>query len=143
MCIRDRILNSSLWGQVDSVYTLFVVLMLYLLTNKETIKSYFVFAVCIFIKPQAFMFMPLLIFGIIENVFLPKFDREKFIKNLLWGLGAVAMLFLLALPFGLGNVINQYKETLSSYPYLTVNAFNLWGALGQNWTELSLSLIHI
>lgn len=131
------ILNSSLWGQVDSVYTLFVVLMLYLLTNRETIKSYFVFAVCIFIKPQAFMFMPLLIFGIIENVFLPKFDREKFVKNLLWGLGAIAMLFLLALPFGLGNVIDQYKETLSSYPYLTVNAFNLWGALGQNWTELS------
>lgn len=131
------ILNSSLWGQVDSVYTLFVVWMIYLLSKKDTIKSYFVFAICIFIKPQAFMFMPLIIFGIIENIFIPKFDRVKFVKNLLCGLGAIAMIFILALPFGLGNVIEQYKETLSSYPYLTVNAFNLWGALGQNWTKLS------
>lgn len=131
------ILNSSLWGQVDSVYTLLVVLMLYLLTEGKTIKSYFVFAACIFVKPQAFIFTPLLLFGIIENVFLPKFDKEKFIRNLLCGLGAIAALFAAALPFGLTNVIHQYTETLASYPYLTVNAFNLWGALGQNWTDLS------
>ncbi|HIT85505.1 MAG TPA: glycosyltransferase family 39 protein [Candidatus Ornithomonoglobus intestinigallinarum] len=130
------ILNSSLWGQVDGVYTLFILLMLYFLTNRDTVKSYFAFAVCIFIKPQSFIFTPLLIFGIIENVFLPKFDRIKFIKNLLWGLGAIALIVLLALPFGLKNVTEQYTETLASYPYLTVNAFNLWGALGQNWTEL-------
>lgn len=131
------ILNSSLWGQVDSVYTLFVVLMLLLFTERKTIPGYFVFAICIFIKPQAFMFMPLVIYAIIENVFLPKLDRAKFIKNLLYGLGAILMLVLLALPFGLQNVITQYKSTLASYPYLTVNAFNIWGAFGQNWTGLT------
>lgn len=131
------ILNSSLWGQVDSVYTLFVVLMLWLFTERKTIPGYFVFALCIFIKPQAFMFMPLVIYAIIENVFLPKFDKVKFIKNLLCGLGAILMIVLLALPFGLQCVIEQYKTTLASYPYLTVNAFNLWGAFGQNWTGLT------
>lgn len=44
---------------------------------------------------------------------------------------------LLALPFGISNVIDQYTTTMASYPYLTVNAFNLWGALGKNWEGLS------
>lgn len=131
------IMNSAVWGQVDAVYTLFVALMLYFITEKELIKSYYIFAVCIFIKPQAFIFMPVLIFGIIENVFLPKFDKDKFVKNLLWGLGAILMIVILALPFGIGNVIVQYKATLASYPYLTVNAFNIWGAFAQNWTKLT------
>jgi len=131
------ILNSSIWGQVDSVYTLFVVIFLYLLTKKQLIKSYFVFAICIFIKPQAFMFLPLIAFAIIENIFKPHFDKKAFVKNLLLGLCAIVMIFILAMPFGLSNVINQYKATLSSYPYVTVNAFNIWGALGQNWTPLS------
>ncbi len=131
------ILNSALWGQVDAVYTLFVVLMIYLIANRRMISSYFVFAICIFIKPQAFIFTPVLICGIIENVFLPKFDKDKFVKNLLWGLGAIAMLVLISLPFGIDNVIDQYKATLESYPYMTVNAFNLWGALKMNWTALT------
>lgn len=131
------IMNSAVWGQVDSVYTLFVVLMIYFISKKELIKSYYIFAVCVFIKPQAFIFTPVLIFGIIENVFLPKFDKDKFVKNLLWGLGAILLMVILALPFGIGNVVEQYKATLASYPYLTVNAFNVWGAFGQNWTALT------
>lgn len=134
------ILNSSLWGQVDSVYTLLIVLMLYLLTDKKMIQAYFAFAVCIFVKPQALMFTPLILFGIIENVLLPEWDGKKFLQNLIGGLCAIALLFLLALPFGIGNVVSQYQATLSSYPYLTVNAFNLWGALGQNWTELGTAM---
>lgn len=131
------ILNSSLWGQVDTVYTLLTVLMIYLVSEKRMIHSYFVFAVCIFIKPQAFIFTPIIIYGIIENVFLPKFNKDAFVKNLLWGLGAIAIMFALALPFGIGYVFEQYKATLSSYPHLTVNAFNLWGAFGQNWAGLN------
>ena len=118
------ILNSSLWGQVDSVFTLFAVLMICLLTERKTIRAYFAFALCIFIKPQSFMFMPLIIFAIIENVFLPEFNKDKFVKNLIGGLCAIAMIFVFALPFGLNEVIEQYKTTLSSYPYMTVNAFN-------------------
>lgn len=131
------ILNSSLWGQIDTVYTLLIAVIIYLISEKRMILSYFVFAVCIFVKPQAFIFTPLIIYGIIENVFLPKFNKELFIKNLLYGLGAILMIFILSLPFGLGNVFGQYKATLASYPYLTVNAFNIWGVFGKNWTGLT------
>ncbi len=131
------ILNSSLWGQVDCVYTFFVLLMLYMLTQRRLIQSYFIFAICIFIKPQAFMFFPLVVFAIIENVFLNGFDKKIFTKNLLYGVCAILMLFVLSAPFGITSVIEQYISTLSSYPYITVNAFNLWGAFGFNWDSIT------
>ncbi len=131
------ILNSSLWGQVDSVYTFFILLMLYLITQKRLIPSYFVFAISIFIKPQAFIFFPVIIFAIIENVFLNGFDKKVFTKNLLYGICAILILPVLSAPFGIKNVIDQYIQTLLSYPYLTVNAFNLWGALGFNWDAIT------
>lgn len=131
------IVNSSLWGQVDSVYTLVILLMIYMIAEKKMIASYFLFAVCIFIKPQAFIFTPVLILGIIENVFLTDFSREKFWKNLICGLCAIALMVVLALPFGISNVIEQYRATMSSYPYMTVNALNLWAAIGKNWEGIS------
>ena len=131
------VVNCSLWGQVDSVYTLFILLMIYFISEKKMIYSYFMFAICIFIKPQAFIFTPILIFGIIENVFIKDFSKEKLLKNLGFGVSAIILMVLLALPFGISNVIDQYTTTMASYPYLTVNAFNLWGALGKNWEGLS------
>ncbi len=131
------IVNSSLWGQVDSVYTLFVLLMIYMITEKKMIISYFLFSLCIFIKPQSFVFTPVLIYGFVENVFLTDFSVKKLFSNIAGGLGAIVMIFILALPFGIGNVTDQYKATMSSYPHLTVNAFNIWGALGKNWEDLS------
>ncbi|MBQ8300697.1 MAG: glycosyltransferase family 39 protein, partial [Clostridia bacterium] len=131
------ILNSSIWGQVDSVYTLFVLLMIYFISEKKLIYSYFVFAICIFIKPQAFIFTPVLIGGIVEQVFLDDFNQNKFWKNLGFGLCAILLMLILALPFGIGNVFEQYKATMASYPHATVNALNLWGALGMNWDSLT------
>lgn len=131
------ILNSSLWGQTDAVYTLFILLMIYFISEKKMIISYFTFAICIFIKPQAFIFTPVLIGGIVENVFLDNFNWNKFWKNLGSGICAIAFMFIISIPFGIGNVIDQYKATMASYPYMTVNALNLWCALGKNWSALS------
>ncbi len=131
------ILNSAVWGQVDSVYTLFAVLTLYFLTEKKLFISYFMFAVCLFIKPQALILAPVLIGGIIENVILNDFSVKKLMTHIGTGLCAIAAIFLLALPFGIGNVVDQYIKTVGSYPYHTVNAFNLWGAMGKNWTGIT------
>ncbi len=127
------IFNSSIWGQVDSVFTLFILLMLYCLNEKKMYSAYFSFAVAVFIKPQALFYAPVLIFGIIENVFLNDFSKEKFFKNLLCGISAILAIVLLSLPFGIESVINQYKSTIASYNYVSVNAYNLWTALGLNW----------
>ena len=101
------IVNCSLWGQVDSVYTLFILLMIYFISEKKMIYSYFMFAICIFIKPQAFIFTPILIFGIIENVFIKDFSKEKLLKNLGFGVSAIIL--------NLWGALGKNWEGLSSF----------------------------
>lgn len=128
------IINSSLWGQTDSVFTLFIILSLIALTEKNTLRAYFFFALSVFIKPQSCMFAPLYIYFFAESVMSDK----KALKTHLVGMGiSAAAVFVLCLPFGIKNTVSQYISTLSSYPYATVNAFNVWAALGLNWHELT------
>lgn len=127
------IINSATWGQVDAVFTLFVVLMCYFVTEKKLPAAYFMLAVGILIKPQTLIFTPVLIYGIIDQVFLHDFTWKRMFKELAIGLSAIAVLFLLAVPFGLKDVLSQYVDTLGSYKYASVNAYNLWTLLGFNW----------
>lgn len=129
------IFNSSVWGQVDSVLTLFIILMLYLINEERMYLSYFTFALALFIKPQALFYAPILIYGIIEKVFLKNFSYKNFFKNLFAGILAILSLVVLAAPFGIRNVINQYISTLNSYNFVSVNAYNFWTAIGLNWHE--------
>ena len=45
------------------------------------------------------------------------------------------VMFGLTAPFGLGKVISQYVDTMGSYEYCSINAYNFWaifGKLGQS-----------
>lgn len=148
-------LDSVVWGQVDSVFTIFVVLMCYLVTEKKLIPSYFAFAIGILIKPQTLIFTPVLIFGIIDQVILDAWKKEskevfwkQFFMHLGFGLLAILMMFLLIIPFGFHGdfvdnpIIKQYIDTISSYPYASVNAYNFWALLGKMWTSQTEGFLH-
>ncbi len=128
-------INSSMWGQVDAVFTLIILIICMLLTKGKTIPAYFVFALGILLKPQVLVFTPLILFGIYEHVFAKGFDVKNFFKNLLSGLVAIAGMVVLCIPFGLEKVLNQYSSTLGSYPYISVNAYNFWSLFGLNWSS--------
>ena len=143
-------LDSAIWAQVDSVFTLFIVLMCYLVTEKKLIPAYFVFAVGILIKPQSLIFTPVLLFGIIDQIFLQSFRNDarqvfykKFWLNLGCGILAILMIGLLMLPFGFHEALGQYTETLGSYPYASVNAYNFWTMIGRNWADQQETLFGI
>lgn len=127
------IINSSVWGQVDSVYLVLIVSGLYFLMQKK--YYFFLFALALLFKPQALILTPVYLFALYEYI------KDKGIKGVLWLIPhiilALCVLVIPMLPFGLNEVINQYLNTLSSYKYATVNAFNLWGMLGLNWHELT------
>lgn len=128
------VINSSIWCQVDSVFTLTVLLMCYFCMEQKRVAAYFVFALGILLKPQTLIFTPVLIFVIIDQVFLKgSIDWKKVGKEFGMGLLAIAAMFGLAAPYGLGAVIEQYKSTLGSYEYATINAYNFWAFLGRNW----------
>lgn len=135
-------LDSAIWGQVDSVFTLFVVLMCYFATEKKLPLAYFAFAIGILIKPQTLIFGPVLLFAIVDQVFLDSFRNDsrevfwkKFFIHLGTGLLAIGLLVLLMVPFGFSDALKQYTDTVTSYPYASVNAYNLWTLFGQNWTD--------
>jgi len=129
------LLDSSIWAQTDSVFTLFVLLTCYFCMEEKRIFAYFMFAIGILIKPQTLIFTPILIWTIIEQVFRNNFSAKKMLKDLAGGIAAIAMMVVLILPFGFEKVLSQYVDTLGSYEYCTVNAYNFWGLLGKNWAS--------
>lgn len=131
------VLDSSVWGQTDGVFTLCVLAVCYLCMEERRIPAYFIFALGVLIKPQMLIFTPILIWTIAEQVFLRDFNKKKLIHDLIGGLSAVALMFLLAMPFGLEKVIPQYVDTLGSYEYCTINAYNVWALFGKNWASQS------
>ncbi|MCH5264376.1 MAG: glycosyltransferase family 39 protein [Lachnospiraceae bacterium] len=129
--------DSVIWGQTDSVFTIFVLLTCYFCMEEKRIPAYFTFVIGVLIKPQTLIFAPILIWTIIEQVFLKDFDVKKMLRDLAGGLGAIAVMVLLALPFGIEKVASQYVDTLGSYEYCTINAYNFWALIGKNWAEQS------
>lgn len=142
--------DSAIWAQVDSVFTLFIVLMCYLVTEKKLIPAYFVFAIGILIKPQSLIFTPVLIYGIIDQVILEghkNLSKNDFRKNFFIQLGAgivaILMIGLLMMPFGFQDALKQYTETMGSYPYASVNAYNIWTMFGKNWADQTATSLGI
>ncbi|MBO5335970.1 MAG: glycosyltransferase family 39 protein [Lachnospiraceae bacterium] len=137
------LLNSSVWGQADSVYTLSVVLLCLFLSYGKLFPAYITFGIGILIKPQMLVFTPILLMGILDYVFLQDFSNRKFVRNLFQGLLVILGMIFFSLPFGLTNVLSQYTSTLGSYPYASVNAYNFWGLLGRNWGSQDSSFLFL
>lgn len=130
-------IDSALWGQVDSVFTLLVFVTLLLVTEKRFISSFFIFGIAVMLKPQSLFYAPIILLAVAEETVYPVFKPKELVRYLIFGLLAILFAFAVCVPFGITNVINQYIGTLSSYNYGSVNAYNLWSMVGLNWVELS------
>ncbi|HXZ90201.1 MAG TPA: hypothetical protein VEG61_03975 [Candidatus Dormibacteraeota bacterium] len=112
--------NTSYWGQVDSSYTLFILLSLKFLTDRHYLLSTAFASVAVLTKVQSLFFLPVLAFGLISG------PRPKQLLQSISG-GLLVVLVVLS-PFL--TVITSIASTLSrnfgQYPYATVNALNLW-----------------
>ena len=71
-------MNSSVWGQVDAVFTLTLILSLLGLMQKKYYKSAFWFSISGLFKPQALLIAPIYLLTIIEN-----WHEKKVLKKLL------------------------------------------------------------
>lgn len=129
------ILNSSVWGQADSVYTLLLVIMCLTLVRKRALSACVSFCLGLLIKPQMLLFAPVLFAGVLQRIFTNGFTGRKLFREIGCILAGSLPALLLVLPFGLRNVLSQYISTVGSYPYAAVNACNFWGMLGLNWVS--------
>lgn len=119
------IFNSSIWGQIDGLLSLMLVLSVYFLIQKKLILSSLFWGLAFLIKPQSIALLPIFALFLIKNLSL---------KNLLKVIvPAPVTIFLLSLPFFIDRplgIINLFSKMVSDYSYTSLFAYNLWGIVG-------------
>ncbi|MBM3283991.1 hypothetical protein FJY90_07175, partial [Candidatus Gottesmanbacteria bacterium] len=129
------ILDSALWGQVESFGILFTLVAILLLFYRRPLAASFIFTVGTQMKLQNIIFIPLYFLFIFRY-----FDLKTTIRCLAV---AIFAFFLVNLPFLLAGQMKQvlYLLTVNSdyFPWLSLNAHNLWwivaGAQGMQITD--------
>ncbi|WP_155891162.1 glycosyltransferase 87 family protein [Ectobacillus panaciterrae] len=124
-------INSTFWGQVDSFFTLIVVLAVFMLSENKVFLSGVFFAAAVLMKPQGIIFLPVLFFELV---------RLKSVKCFLTaaaaGLGT-ALAVILPFSFHQGPfwIFKLFSSTIGEYPYASVNGFNFYSLLGANYKQ--------
>jgi dolichyl-phosphate-mannose-protein mannosyltransferase len=136
------IFNSAIWGQIDGLLALFMVLTIYFLTKERSILSSTFFALSFLIKPQTIALLPVFFFYLIYK---PSLKRLLEIS-----LPAAFVILLLSLPFfpnqPITGIINLTRNMVSDYSYTSMFAYNIWGVVGfwlpdtTTWLGLSYQL---
>jgi hypothetical protein len=143
-------IDSTLWGQVDSVGTLVMLLALRELWRDRAERSAVLTVVAALIKPQLGILIPIVAVVVIRRALWPdggfgddtpedhwktRWERATRgpIRIVTTGLAGLATAIVLALPFGLSlqGLIQQVFKTAGGYPYVSVNAFNPWALVTQ------------
>jgi len=124
-------INSSVWGQVDSFFTMILVFGVYMLLEGRVGISGVFFTAAVLMKPQGIIFLPILFFELVRLKSVKEFIKTAFIS-----LGTAV---LIALPFMITNgvtwIFKLYSGTVGEYPYASVNAFNFFNLIGKNYAK--------
>lgn len=141
------IINSSAWGQVDSVYTVFVFLFIYLLYENKYILSCITFAAGFLFKPQIIIFAPVIGCFFLYRLIVKKEVKDILLKTAKAAVICILMIFAFSLPFtqnfNFSPVFSQYISTIKSYPYASVNAYNFFALTGGNWQDVNSRFIFL
>jgi len=130
------IMISAVWGQVESVFLLLLIVSLYFMRDKKLLISYVLFGIAIMTKPQSLFLGPVYLYSAFEFLRGERFSAKAFSQlPLAIGAGMGAMV-LVSLPFGLTATFNQLMYGMGLYSHASVNAFNFWALVGGNWQPL-------
>ncbi len=155
--------DSSIWGQVDSVGVVFLLLALWALWRNEPELAAILGTMAAVTKPQLGIIVPIVAAVVIRRAFFgsteippaPPADRadggalgrlRRWMRTergpariLSTGAAGLLTAILLSAPFGLSIValFEQVLETAGGYPYLTVNAYNPWALVTQDGNGLA------
>lgn len=120
------IFNSTIWGQIDSIPTLFLIFSVIYLKNKKLILSSLILGIDFLIKPQVLAILPVFILFFIKN-----FSLKNSIKLIL---PFAIIVIILSLPFfpnqPIGRLFSLIQKSANQYPYTSLFAYNFWGVVG-------------
>ncbi|MBI3750323.1 MAG: phospholipid carrier-dependent glycosyltransferase [Chloroflexi bacterium] len=146
--------DSVLWGQVDSVGVVVLLLALRELWRDRPERSAVLAMLAALVKPQLGILIPIVAAVTIRRALWPdgryghddpdaitsggatSWERRVTgpIRILTTGAAGLLTAILLSLPFGLSlpGLIAQLFKTAAGYPYVSVNAYNPWALVSQN-----------
>lgn len=132
---------SALWGQVDSIGALLVMVALLLVATgpsklyREALAAG-LFGLALGIKPQVAVVLPLLLLVLVRRHLPGNAFRDRHRLGIaaarIGGLAGLmlAVVLIAPAPFGLDPLgVLQYYANAPTYAFTSANAFNLWGAL--------------
>lgn len=133
-------LNSTLWGQVDSFFTMILLIGIILIDKGKLSIATIIFTIAVLMKPQGIIFLPVIGYELIID-----FIKTKNFKNIgLSALYAFITTVLVILPFSPGQaptwLIKLYINTAEGYKYASMNAYNLFSLFGANAKDDSATL---
>ena len=144
--------DSVVWGQVDSVGVVVLLLALRELWRDRPERAAVLAALAAIIKPQLGILIPIVAIVVIRRALWPSGNYgledppEPGATTTAWerrvrgpirvvttGLAGLFTAIALSIPFGLSfpGLIAQVFKTAAGYPYLSVNAFNPWALVIQ------------
>ena len=120
--------DTLIWVQVDAIFTTLAAAAVLLAMAGRTGPSVWVFVLAINMKPQAIIFLPPL--GLL---WLLRWTTGNWRAAVPAVLGAAALQLLILAPFiwgaeqsGLPRILSIAFKATDFFPYITMNAFNLW-----------------
>ncbi len=135
------LLTGAAWGQVDSVMTLLLLIVVIEAVRGNWKAALPVYMLAVLVKPQALMFGPLGLAALVMSVVraCQTGEQRALWKNAGAGLGLMlAVAAAVVVPFslqqgGVGWLFELYGRTMGHYDYATVNSCNLYFLMGLNW----------
>jgi dolichyl-phosphate-mannose-protein mannosyltransferase len=124
--------DTVLWGQVDSVFFLLIIAMFLAITQERLELAAVFLAVSILMKPQGFMFAPVLLFELLK--------RKNFMTFLTATLSGLITAFVIIIPFTVNNsnplwLWDLLFKMTGTWKFASINAFNFFALVGANWKE--------
>jgi len=136
------ILNSSVWGQVDAIHTMLLFFAMYAVTKSQSLPVYLLYGFAVITKPQSLIVAPIFLYSAFH--YFKESGHTLKAALTMFGFAALTFVFmaLIALPFTIGfdfmPILQQYTDTLGSYPFASINAYNFYALMGGIWQPISL-----
>ncbi|SET00752.1 phospholipid carrier-dependent glycosyltransferase [[Clostridium] polysaccharolyticum] len=137
------VFDTGIWGQMDSVVSLCVILMCWYLYQKKTGKAIIAFVAAVLMHPLMIILAPVLFIGVVDGLVLDGFEAKKTVQAAACLAGSIMAAIMMCLPMGLSTVWDNVKQTYNGYLYCSVNAYNFWNMIGYNWTPETATYLGI
>lgn len=120
------IFNSAVWGQIDGLLTLVMVLSIYFLDQRNLVLSSLFLGFSFLIKPQTIALLPVYVFDLLRNLSVQNIFKTTFFTFL--------TIFILALPFfstePFLGIYTLFSKMTGDYSFTSLFAYNFWGGVG-------------